>query len=194
VETDRGAYDAQHLVLTAGAWTGSLLPQLAPALTPERQVMLWTEPLREQYFRLETFPVFYINVPDGAFYGFPPFDVPGFKIGKYHHRRERVHPDTMDRECHGEDEEVLRAAIRKYFPDANGRTLAMKTCLFTNTFDEHFAIDVAVTTPRVVVAAGFSGHGFKFCSVVGEILADLALEGATRHDISLFALDRLPLG
>jgi sarcosine oxidase len=194
VETDRGTYDARHLVLAAGAWTSSLLPQLTPALTPERQVMLWTEPLREEYFRLETFPVFYINVPEGAFYSFPAFEVPGFKIGKYHHRGERVDADTMDRTCHAEDEEVLRAAIRNYFPDANGRTLMMKPCLFTNTFDEHFAIDVAIANPRVIVAAGFSGHGFKFCSVVGEIPADLALDGATRHDIALFAIERLPLG
>src|SRR2546423_14272492 len=97
----------------------------------------------------------------------------------------------MDRECHAEDEEVLRQAVRRYFPDANGPTLAMKTCLFTNTRDEHFVIDVAATNPRIAVAAGFSGHGFKFCSVVGEILADLALDGATRHDISLFSIDRL---
>jgi len=92
--------------------------------------------------------------------------------------------------CHKQDEEVLRAGIRRYFPDADGPTLAMKPCLFTNTPDEHFVIDVLEQTPRICIAAGFSGHGFKFCSVVGEILADLALDGATRHDIALFSLAR----
>lgn len=86
---------------------------------------------------------------------------------------------------------VLRQAVRRYFPDADGPTVLLKTCLFTNTSDEHFVIDTLSETPRVVVAAGFSGHGYKFCSVVGEILADLALEGHTPHDISLFALQRL---
>jgi sarcosine oxidase len=191
VTTDRGDYEARALMLTAGAWTSSLVPQLARPLSPERQVMLWTDPIRPDFFQVATFPVFYIDVAEGAFYGFPVYEVPGFKIGKYHHRFERVDPDTMDRECHAEDEEVLRQAVRRYFPDANGPTLAMKTCLFTNTRDEHFVIDVAATNPRIVVAAGFSGHGFKFCSVVGEILADLALDGATRHDVSLFSIDRL---
>ena len=116
--------------------------------------------------------------------------LPGMKIGKYHHRGGTVDPDTMDRHADLEDERVLREGIRRYFPDADGPTMGMKTCLFTNTSDEHFIIDFVERDPRVAIAAGFSGHGFKFCSVVGEILADLALDGGTRHDISLFALNR----
>ena len=99
----------------------------------------------------------------------------------------------MDRACHEEDEHLLREGVRRYFPDADGPTLAMKTCLFTNSPDEHFVIDRAPGLRDVCVAAGFSGHGFKFCSVVGEILADLALDGGTRHDISLFSLARFPI-
>jgi sarcosine oxidase len=68
--------------------------------------------------------------------------------------------------------------------------MALKTCMFTNSPDEHFILDVLPSDPRVSVAAGFSGHGFKFCSVVGEIMADLALAGETRHDIGLFRLSR----
>jgi sarcosine oxidase len=191
VRTTRSQYQAARLVLTAGAWTASVVPGIAAGLSPERQVVLWTQPIRPEYFRVGRFPVFYVEIAEGGFYGFPIHSVPGFKIGKYHHRRERVDPDTVDRRCHPEDEEVLRQGIRRGFPDANGPTMAMKTCLFTNTADEHFVIDVLEPQPRVVIAAGFSGHGFKFCSVVGEILADLALDGATRHDISLFAVDRV---
>lgn len=191
VRTDRGEYSGARLVLTAGAWTASLASQTAPLLTPERQVMLWTQPLRPEYFRAARFPVFYIRVPEGPFYGFPIHAVPGMKIGKYHHRHEAVDPDLMDRQCHVEDEEVLRECVRRYFPDANGPTMAMKTCMFTNTRDEHFIIDLIERDPRVAIAAGFSGHGFKFCSVVGEILADLALDGGSRHDISLFSMKRL---
>jgi sarcosine oxidase len=193
VVTNNETYDAAHLILTAGAWTGSLLRRVAPALAPERQVMLWTQPIRPALFEVGAFPVFYINMSEGAFYGFPSHDHRGFKIGRYHHRREQVDPETVDRTCHPEDEAVLRDGIRRYFPDANGPTLAMKSCLFTNTPDEHFVIDRLDDGPRVSVAAGFSGHGFKFCSLVGEVLADLALDGGTRHDISLFSLSRLPI-
>jgi sarcosine oxidase len=193
VRTTTGEYTARRLVLTAGPWTGSLVTAAARALVPERQVMLWTQPLRPALFEVGAFPVFYMNVAEGPFYGFPSHDNHGFKIGKYHHCHEGVDPDTMDRACHADDEAVLRDAVRRYFPDADGPTLAMKTCLFTNTPDEHFVIDRLPHAPHVAIAAGFSGHGFKFCSVVGEILADLALDGGTRHDISLFALGRLPI-
>jgi sarcosine oxidase len=193
VRTEAGEHVARTLILTAGPWTGAMLPPLAPTLAPERQVMLWTEPLRPERFEVESFPVFYIDVPAGPFYGFPSHDGHGFKIGRYHHRREIVNPDSMDRECREEDERVLREGIRRYFPDADGPTLAMKSCLFTNAPDEHFVIDRLPGEPDVCVAAGFSGHGFKFCSVVGEILADLALDGGTRHDIALFRLARFPI-
>jgi len=191
VRTDRAEYAGARLVLTAGPWTASLARQTSPLLTPERQVMLWTQPLRPEYFHADRFPVFYVRVPEGPFYGFPIHGVPGMKIGKYHHVHEAVDPDTMDRRCHPGDEAVLRECVRRYFPDANGPTMAMKTCLFTNTRDEHFIIDLLDRDPRIAIAAGFSGHGFKFCSVVGEILADLALDGGSRHNISLFAMKRL---
>ena len=152
--------------------------------------MLWTQPLRPSPFEVGAFPVFYIDVDGGPFYGFPIHDGHGFKIGKYHHRHEAVDPETMDRVCSPEDEAVLREGIRRNFPDADGPTEAMKTCLFTNTPDEHFVIDRLDGAARACIAAGFSGHGFKFCSVVGEILADLALDGETRHDISLFSRAR----
>ena len=70
--------------------------------------------------------------------------------------------------------------------------MAMKTCLFTNSPDEHFILDRLPNEPQVGVAAGFSGHGFKFYSVVGEIMAELIIDATTRLDISMFRLDRLP--
>jgi sarcosine oxidase len=190
VRTNRDSYDAARLVVTAGAWTTSIATHTVGLLTPERQVMLWSQPRVPEYFQVDRFPVFYIRDGDEGFYGFPIYGVPGMKIGKYHHRGGTVDPDTMDRQADLEDERVLREGIRRFFPDADGPTMGMKTCLFTNTSDEHFIIDFLERDPRVAIAAGFSGHGFKFCSVVGEILADLALDGGTRHDISLFAMNR----
>jgi len=190
VKTDRAAYRANKMIVTAGAWMRTLLPELTDLAVPERQVLIWTQPLRPERFELGAFPVFNMEVPEGRFYGFPVYGVPGFKIGKYHHRREQADPDRMDRECHPEDEAVVRAGIRRYFPDADGPAIAMKACLFTNSPDEHFILDFHPGCPQVAVASACSGHGFKFCSVVGEIMADLILDGGTRFDIDMFRLSR----
>jgi len=190
VTTARDTYRARRLVICAGAWARTLAPQLQELAVPERQVLIWTAPLKPERFALGAFPVFNMEAEEGRFYGFPVYGVPGFKIGKYHHRCERVDPDRMERACRPEDEAVVREAIRRYFPDADGPALDMKACLFTNSPDEHFIIDFHPGHPQVAIAAGFSGHGFKFCSVVGEIMADLALEGRTRFDIGMFRLTR----
>lgn len=193
VRTTQEVYHARSLVLTAGPWTAGLVPELRTRAKPERQVLLWAQPIVPAHFHVDRFPVFYMEADEGRFYGTPAYAVPGFKIGKYHHRGEQVDADSVDRSCYPEDEAVLRAAIRRYFPDADGPTLAMKVCMFTNTPDEHFLIDVHPASRSVIVAAGFSGHGFKFCSVVGEVLADLAIDGTTTADIGLFRWHRAGL-
>ena len=190
VRTERGVYEAGTLVITAGPWASRLLPELVRLAVPERQVLAWLQPHRPELFTPERFPVFNLAVDEGRYYGFPVFSVPGFKFGKYHHLDEQVDPDTVDRTCSPRDEAVLRSFAEKYFPDGAGPTMALKTCMFTNSPDEHFIIDRHPAHAGVTLAAGFSGHGFKFCSVVGEILADLALASRTGHDISLFRLAR----
>ncbi|MBV8751404.1 MAG: N-methyl-L-tryptophan oxidase [Hyphomicrobiales bacterium] len=191
VTTTRGTYSARKLVITAGAWARTMVPALQRAAVPERQVMIWTQPRKPENFQLGAFPVFNMEAPEGRFYGFPVYGIPGFKLGKYHHRGEAVaDPDHLDRECHPEDEAVLREGIRCYFPDADGPTMAMKACMFTNSPDEHFIIDRLPDNPHVAIAAGFSGHGFKFASVIGEIMSEVVVDGASRLDTSLFRLDR----
>ena len=190
VRTDRDTYTANKLVVTAGAWAAKLAPQVAKYAVPERQVLGWFQPERPELFRPESFPVFGVLAEEGRYYGFPSYSVPGFKIGRSHHLLQQVDPDNMDREVHSEDEEVLRQFVGRYFPLAAGPVLSLKTCIYTNTPDEHFIIDRLPTHPQVSVAAGFSGHGFKFASVIGEIMADLAQHGETTHEISLFKLDR----
>jgi sarcosine oxidase len=191
VRSASGEYRAGRLVITAGAWAATCVPELRRLAAPERQVLIWTRVLRPERFAVGAFPIFNMEAEEGRFYGFPEWGVPGFKIGKYHHLREQVDPDAMDREVHPADEDVLRAGIRRYFPDADGETLLAKTCLFTNSPDEHFLLDVLPGCPQVAVAAGFSGHGFKFAPVIGEILADFAIEGGCeRWDLGLFRLGR----
>jgi sarcosine oxidase len=191
VRTDRGVYEADKLVVTAGAWDGELVDVLDGLAVPERQVLAWLQPTRPERFRPENFPVFNLLVDEGRFYGFPVHGVPGFKFGKYHHLEEVVDPETLDRETHDYDEQLLRDFAERYFPDGCGPTMDLQTCMFTNTPDNHFVIDVHPDYEQVSFASPCSGHGYKFASVIGEVMADLADTGITRHDISLFRLDRL---
>ena len=190
VFSDRSEYTADRLVITAGAWVAGMVPSLEELATPERQVLAWLQPDDPSLFTPERFPVFNAYFDEGRYYGFPVYDIPGFKIGRYHHLEEVTDPDNVERGVTAEDEEILRVAAERYFPKANGTLMTLKTCLFTNTPDEHFIIDLLPDNPQVAVAAGFSGHGFKFASVVGEILGDLVLDGRTRHDIDLLRFDR----
>jgi sarcosine oxidase len=190
VRTDRSTYQAERLVLTAGPWMRDLVPPLTDLLEPERQVLAWFQPLSPQLFAPDRFPVFNLTVDEGRYYGFPVFGIPGFKVGRYHHLDEQIDPETMDREPNDRDEAILREFTGRYFPQANGPVMTMKSCIFTNTPDEHFILDTLPGLENVVAISPCSGHGFKFCSVIGEIAADLATEGTTQHDISLFALER----
>jgi len=190
VFTDRGEYTAERLVITAGAWTAGMIPILEDLAVPERQVLAWLQPLDGSLYTPEVFPVFNAYFDEGRYYGFPVFGIPGFKVGRYHHLEEVIDPDSEIKTVTGEDEAVLRSAVERYFPKANGTTMTLKTCMFTNTPDEHFIVDLLPGNTQVAVAAGFSGHGFKFASVIGEILADLAITGETEHNIDLLKIDR----
>ena len=193
VRTNKATYEADHLVIAAGAWVSQLVTDLAGVAVPERQVLAWLQPKLPELFLPAQFPVFNLRTTEGHFYGFPEFGVPGFKFGRYHHRHENVDPDTMQREADDEDERLLRDFAEMYFPAGAGPTLALHTCLFTNTPDEHFILDFHPASPRVILASPCSGHGFKFSSVVGEIVADLVHLGETKHDISMHRLARFAL-
>jgi sarcosine oxidase len=192
IVTDRGAIEAGAAIVTAGAWTKSLLPELAAPLRATREVMGWFEPIDAGSF--SAFPVFIIESPHGMHYGIPPQGGvgigAGIKIAKHHHRNETVDPDHYDRTVSSDDEALIRAAVADHIPAANGALIAAKTCLYTMTSDGNFLIDHLPGAENVVVASPCSGHGFKFAPVIGEILADLATAGATRHDIARFSLER----
>jgi sarcosine oxidase len=190
VTTDRGRYEAGRLVLSPGAWIGDLVPALKEIAVPERQVLGWFQPDEPAKFAPSSFPVLNMMVPEGRYYLLPIHGVPGLKIGLYHHLGERSHADTLSRDVTAEDEAVLRRCLTRYFPGADGPVMALHTCIFTNTPDEHFIIDTLPGQPEVVVASPCSGHGYKFASVVGEIIADLATAGTSRFDLSMFRFSR----
>ncbi|MGB3681566.1 MAG: FAD-dependent oxidoreductase, partial [Rubrobacteraceae bacterium] len=113
-----------------------------------------------------------------------------FKFGKYFHLEEQGDAEELDREVHGYDERVLREFAERYFPEGCGPTMSLQTCMFTNTPDHHFVLDLHPDYEQVSIASACSGHGFKFASVIGEIMADLSTTGVTRHNIDFFRLDR----
>jgi sarcosine oxidase len=190
VTTDAATYEADRLVICAGAWARRLIPRLEALATPERQVLAWLTPKRPEAFAVDRFPVFILDVESGSWYGFPAHEGHGLKVGWYHHFREPIDPADPDRSTRPDDEVALRSFVERHLPDAAGPTEMLKTCIFTNSPDEHFILDRLPDAPQVSIFSGESGHGYKFCSIIGEILADLAIEGRTRHDIGLFRLDR----
>ena len=190
VVTNRMTYKAKSLVFTAGAWNRALLPLLSELAVPERQVLAWLQPHKPEWFTPQTFPVFNMQVDEDRYYGFPVFGVPGFKFGKYGHLGQRGTPESFDWEPNAADEDVLRVYADKFFPQGNGPTMSLKTCMFTNSPDDHFIIDLHPDYPQVAFAAGFSGHGYKFATVIGEIMADLVVERQTNYDIELFRISR----
>jgi sarcosine oxidase len=195
VETERGRYEAGALVVAAGAWSGRVLSQYGfrNLAVPERQVVGWFD-TGGRAFAPDKFPVFILDCPEGGnYYGFPERAAgEGFKVGRFHHREEIVDPDAVDRRILPEDEAVLRW-IERYLSTPIGAPVGYKTCMFVNSPDEHFIVDLLPGHRNVAVAAGFSGHGYKFCSGIGEILADLAMHGATPHDTLFFRLSRSAL-
>jgi sarcosine oxidase len=189
VVTDRGTYHAARLVVTAGAWATRVLADLGVSLTVMRQVLTWfrTDPV---LVRRDRFPVFLADVPGGPFYGLPAVDADGLKVARHYGAPELLDPDGVDWQTVPTDFAPVHDFLRTYTTLPHWSPAHAEVCQYTLTPDRHFVIDRHPAHPQVAVACGFSGHGFKFASVVGEILADLALTGRTALPIGMFAADR----
>jgi sarcosine oxidase len=194
VTTDRDTYRAAKLVVTAGAWATKLLADIGVPLVVMRQVLLWfgiERPSNEPLFRRDRFPIFIADVPGGPFYGLPAIDGRGVKIAGHYNAPELPGPEAVNWEVTTQDVDALNRLMRRYFSaDYMPGITYGQVCMYTVTPDHHFVIDVHPAHPQVSVACGFSGHGFKFASTVGEIMADLADDGRTKHDIALFGAKR----
>ena len=189
--TRRGTYHADKVVFSGGAWSSQLVRDLGVELVVTRQVLGWVWPRKPELFKLGTLPVWMIDASaDGAYYGFPMITLsPGLKLA-WHGDLQPTDPNRVERNILPGDEATFRPGLERFIPLANGPVLAMRTCLYTNTPDQHFIIDHHPAHDRVVVAAGFSGHGFKFASVIGEVMADLATSGRTDLPIGFLGLSR----
>lgn len=203
VTTGEQTYGADRLVITAGAWAPVLLDDLGLALTVQRQVMYWLQPeftpaLGSGAYSDQQQPIFIEESADRdhQIYGFPMLDGPdgGLKVGIHHGSiiRETT-ADRLDRTVSDAEIAVVTARARQLVPAIGPRPVRAKVCMYTMTPDEHFVIGTHPGHDQVIMACGFSGHGFKFVPVVGEILADLAQHGATEHPIGMFDPCRMPL-
>jgi sarcosine oxidase len=185
VTTSKGACHAGQLVLTAGSWIQSLVTDLQLPLAIERQVQFWFEPKLPVEFQPERCPIhIWEHEPGRFFYGFP--DLGGGVKVACHHEGVKTHPDSINREVRPEEIEAMREIVRKFLPGADGPLRSAVVCIYSNMPDGHFFIDWHPTHPRVLIASPCSGHGFKFSSVIGEVLANLLTEAPMQFDLSLF--------
>jgi sarcosine oxidase len=190
VTTAKASYRAAKLVITAGPWAGSLLERHGASLRVMKQCVFWFGAQNDLAFQRDRFPVYFAETPEGYFYGFPVIDGLGHKMARHYGAPELISPDQINRDISAEDEAPPREFLKRHVPLANGPIRLARTCIYTLSPDRHFIIDVHPDHANVVFAAGFSGHGFKFASIVGEILADLSLHGDTNQPIGLFRLGR----
>ena len=185
-----GEFRACRLLISAGAWTSQLLPDLQLPLSVERQVLFWFAPRSDQaQFAPTHCPISLWEYEAGrSCYAFPDLGE-GVKVAR-HHQGELTAPESLRREVDALEIEAMRTLLRRYLPAADGACLRTAVCMYTNTPDFHFLIDFHPRHHQVVIASPCSGHGFKFASAIGELLADLLVTGRTDWDMSLFKLKR----
>ena len=193
VHTESDLFHGRKVVITAGAWTGKLLAELNLPLTVTKQQVCYYQPTDGKSFQPERFPVFTESTPDGEFiYGIPVFGSfntgGGLKIAR-HGRGQIISADTPERTPDADYIAHIDAYVQERLPEL-GKTRHAEVCLYTETPDEDFIIDAHPHCSDVLIAAGFSGHGFKFCALVGRIMSELVRNGETSFDIHPFCIER----
>jgi sarcosine oxidase len=188
VATDETRESFDAVVIAAGPWTADLFPL---PLSVERQVMAWFEIATEgrNWLAPERFPVFIREADGASVYGVPTLDGASLKIAR-HHGGELTDPESVRREVTDGELDPLRIFATTYLRGVTARVTRTAVCMYTNTPDEDFVIDLHPDDARVVVISACSGHGFKFAPVIGDIAADLVCEGRTARDISRFSASR----
>jgi sarcosine oxidase len=197
IDTNKKSYYSQKLIITAGAWAKQMIPDLRTRIKITRQFVAWIKPKKWEDFVLGRFSCWLLADEErpGCYYGFPilptTFGNPqGLKLA-HHYAAGETDPDTVDRKMNADDDDDLQYVLNKYFPGVFQSLITYKICLYANSPDEDFIIDhLPGYEDHVAIACGFSGHGFKFASVVGEIVADLAVDGKTDLPIGFLSAKR----
>lgn len=184
VQTERNRYWAKHLVLTMGPWNQSPLLKWTLPLTVRRQTQFWFTPRAKQ--SPPSYPCFAFDFGDAFVYGFPPIDG-RTKIANHALGEIVSDADIVNRMVGSAESAKVSKTLESAVTWLNPTPIKASVCLYTMTPDGNFIIDHHPNFPNVVVAAGFSGHGFKFAPVVGEAISDLTLNGKTDYPISFLS-------
>lgn len=191
VQTKNDSFVAGQVILSAGAWFKTLEPFISLPIHSIRKVVGWFE-TADDSFNSDVFPGFTLAGKDGVYYGFPSIGGAGVKIGRHDTGPEwKPGEPAAPFGTYPEDEDDLRRTLEVFMPGAAGKLLRSAVCKYEHTPDDHFIIDFHPEYPNVLLAGGFSGHGFKFASAVGEILADLVERRESEQDLQLFSVSRL---
>lgn len=193
VKTKNKTYYADKVIVSAGAWTGELLRSLGLPLQTVRKTFGWFE-TNDISFQPPMLPCFYFNFDNQKYYGFPDINENGIKIGRNDSERE-IDPDYMKQDFgkYTSDKDDLKYFVERFIPKAAKKFKSGKACMITKTPDKDFIIDNHPKLTNVIIAGGFSGHGFKYSSVIGEVLSQLVIDGRTTHNISDFSITRKKL-
>jgi sarcosine oxidase len=190
VDTDVGELRASTLILAAGPWLPALIPDLDLPLEVERQLFHWFEPASHpEWYDAAHSPISLIEYAADRFFATFPDVGHGVKAG-IHHEGAVIDIDAPRVPASDAEGAEMKALLARYLPEAAGRILDRATCVYTNTPDHDFLLDRHPAHPNVIIASPCSGHGFKFSSAIGEILAEIVTTGETSFDLSPFALSR----
>ncbi len=190
VRTARDEYESAALILTAGAWTTGILTSLSLPLEVVRKPQFWFPVRSTAYAESHSAPTFYFEMPYGLFYGFPSRDGQSLKAAEHSGGDAVADPERLERTVRPRDWESLSRFLRECLPDVDPQPARSSVCMYTLTPDRHFVVDRLADHEHVSFGAGFSGHGFKFTPVIGEVLVDLAIEGRTKHPIAFLSAGR----
>lgn len=190
LKTSKREIFSKKLILTTGAWACTELAKLNVHLRVWRKVFLWYRSGDSEKYRVGTMPTFYIQSGELGFYGFPAMDEHGIKVGEHQTAEPCEHPDSVARDLLPRDTATMKSLLKSYFRDFSPQLTRHSVCMYTMTPDHHFIIDRHPRHENVFIAAGFSGHGFKFAPVVGEILSDFVLHGTTNFPVDFLSLER----
>jgi sarcosine oxidase len=190
VQVGGQTFAARQVVVCAGPWTPTLLPELAPTLQVERQVPMWFAADDPPAYGPDRFPVFVRQLHGGFLYGCPALDGHTVKVG-LHHGGTITTADAVDRTVRSADIAALTAVVRRVLPGLRPEPVRGTVCLYTNSPDDHFVVGALPDRPNLTFISACSGHGYKFAPVLGQVAAQLALAGRTEHSIALFDPARL---
>ena len=183
--------EAGSAVVAPGPWIRDFVPELGKRLKLTRQPLLWFSPVDADLVRPDRMPVFFLQSSDDLTYGLPNICGSGVKVASHLSGGDLASADEPRAEVSDDEKASLRAILQRYVPAAAGEVNRTSLCVYTRSPDEHFVLGLHPEAPQIVLASPCSGHGFKFASVIGEILTDLATDRSTCWPIGLFKPDRV---